>query len=69
MGLGILEPRHVTHIPVPGSVLLDTDIGTATAGPEAYLKRDPNRNDIILRPQPSDSPDDPLNWYVRIECR
>ena len=66
MGLGILEPRQIAHIPVPGSVLLDTDIGTATAtvGPEAYLKRDPQRNDIILRPQPSDSPDDPLNWYV-----
>ncbi|KAH6642143.1 major facilitator superfamily domain-containing protein [Boeremia exigua] len=58
MGLGVLEDRHMAAPP-----------GTSTIGASAVaedpsvdsseLKRD---GDIILQPQPSDSPNDPLNW-------
>ncbi|KAL5119984.1 hypothetical protein ACEQ8H_002082 [Pleosporales sp. CAS-2024a] len=57
MGLGVLDDAHMAVVP-----------GTATLGAEdqkdanvdtASLKR---HGDIILQPQPSDSPNDPLNW-------
>ncbi|KAI2484097.1 MFS transporter [Pyrenophora tritici-repentis] len=65
MGLGILDDRHMAAPP-----------GTSTindSGPEidskvdtSHFKRD---GDIILQPQPSDSPNDPLNWSpLRKEC-
>lgn len=65
MGLGILDDRHMAAPP-----------GTSTindSGPEidskvdtSHLKRD---GDTILQPQPSDSPNDPLNWSpLRKEC-
>ena len=82
MGLGILEDRHLDH--VPGTALLadmvDAEhhqfhgrkitsrcthprrsplLGRDTSG----LKHAKGRNvDIVLVPQPSDSPRDPLNW-------
>ncbi|KAF3053760.1 hypothetical protein E8E11_001901 [Didymella keratinophila] len=50
MGLGVLEDRQMAAPP-----------GTSTLGASdvAGLKRD---GDIVLQPQPSDSPNDPLNW-------
>ncbi|KAF1924216.1 MFS general substrate transporter [Didymella exigua CBS 183.55] len=58
MGLGVLEDRQMAAPP-----------GTSTLGASAAegdpvidtseLKRD---GDIVLQPQPSDSPNDPLNW-------
>lgn len=60
MGLWILEPH--TDEPVPGTVHLQ-------GGAERHLRNASNlkhgtgRNaDIVLAPQPSDSPNDPLNW-------
>ncbi|KAL9614753.1 MAG: hypothetical protein Q9167_000744 [Letrouitia subvulpina] len=63
MGLGILEPR--TSERVPGtSVILDDDRHPLNqSGFNANLKY--NRNGLIpvvLVPQPSDDPNDPLNW-------
>ncbi len=60
MGLGVLEPT--TGGPVPGTVLLDDAV--AEHGLETQqLKHGNGRNThIILVPQPSDDPDDPLNW-------
>ncbi|KXJ87813.1 major facilitator superfamily domain-containing protein [Microdochium bolleyi] len=60
MGLGILE-AHTTGL-VPGTVPLDDGItGSAVAG--VALKKGTGRfEDIILAPQPSDDPNDPLNW-------
>ncbi|KAK9478987.1 major facilitator superfamily domain-containing protein [Lipomyces japonicus] len=60
MPFGILEPKGVSR--VPGTVhLFEND--EITAGHDhqdlSNLKRD---GDIILVPQPSDSPNDPLNW-------
>ncbi|KAF2024085.1 MFS transporter-like protein [Setomelanomma holmii] len=50
MGWGVLEDRHMASPP-----------GTATIGADTAsgLKRHGN---IILQPQPSDNPNDPLNW-------
>ncbi|KAJ2984732.1 hypothetical protein NUW58_g5905 [Xylaria curta] len=61
---GILEDKHMDH--VPGTVLLaDADDIPAEYRtiPREHLKRGHGRNShIILAPQPSDSPNDPLNW-------
>jgi MFS family permease len=62
MALGILPDRHLDH--VPGTTLLD-ERGTAAGleGGEGHvsLKHD-SSGTIVLVPQPSDSPNDPLNW-------
>ncbi|EHY57324.1 hypothetical protein HRR83_002811 [Exophiala dermatitidis] len=65
MGLGILDDHHLDH--VPGTALLADMLdaqhhqfhGRDTTG----LKHGTGRNkDIVLVPQPSESPRDPLNW-------
>lgn len=60
MGLGVLEPDTTGH--TPGTVLLDQDAAESelvTSG----LKHSTGRNaNIILTPQPSEDPNDPLNW-------
>ncbi|KAF2661911.1 serine/threonine kinase 16 [Lophiostoma macrostomum CBS 122681] len=64
MGLGVLEDTHLQH--VPGTALLADLLdehnqyhGRDTSG----LKHAKGRNkDIVLVPQPSESPRDPLNW-------
>ncbi|KAI0811555.1 major facilitator superfamily domain-containing protein [Xylaria sp. FL0064] len=61
---GILEDKHMVH--VPGTVqLADTsDVPQEYRSvPQELLKHGHGRNEhIILAPQPSDSPNDPLNW-------
>ncbi|KAI0197493.1 major facilitator superfamily domain-containing protein [Astrocystis sublimbata] len=61
---GILEDKHMEH--VPGTALLSEskDIPAEYRNvPLDHLKRGTGRNSaIILSPQPSDSPNDPLNW-------
>ncbi|KAI5117939.1 hypothetical protein M0805_002052 [Coniferiporia weirii] len=62
MGLGILPDRHLGEN-VPGTSLLDDlhSHGVPRINPSATnLKR--GKGGIILIPQPSDSPNDPLNW-------
>jgi len=66
MGLGVLEDTRLEH--VPGTALL-TDVvgadhhhhhGTLDT---STLRHDKGRNsDVLLVPQPSRSPNDPLNW-------
>ncbi|KAF2203835.1 serine/threonine kinase 16 [Delitschia confertaspora ATCC 74209] len=65
MGLGILDDHHLDH--VPGTALLADMLdaqhhryhGRDTSG----LKHGTGKNkDIVLVPQPSESPRDPLNW-------
>jgi hypothetical protein len=68
MGLGVLEDTHLEH--VPGTALL-TDV-VDLGDPEHHhhgtldtslLKHDKGRDsDVLLVPQPSNSPNDPLNW-------
>ncbi|KAI5857327.1 MFS general substrate transporter [Durotheca rogersii] len=60
MGLGILEPH--TDEPVPGTVHLQAEAGRRLRN-RSRLKHGTGRHaDIVLAPQPSDSPNDPLNW-------
>ncbi|CAK7202830.1 hypothetical protein SEUCBS139899_005557 [Sporothrix eucalyptigena] len=62
MGLGVLEPRSATGT-VPGTVVLEAEAVDRVDGHSELLKRASGKhNDIILTPQPSDDPNDPLNW-------
>ncbi|KAF2188702.1 serine/threonine kinase 16 [Zopfia rhizophila CBS 207.26] len=65
MGLGILEDHHLQH--VPGTALLtdmlDSQQHQYHGRDTSALKHGTGRNkDIVLVPQPSESPRDPLNW-------
>ncbi|KAI9848685.1 MAG: hypothetical protein M1837_006772 [Sclerophora amabilis] len=63
MGLGVLRDRRMEH--VPGTVFVLDDISrTPARNPDnTRLKYDKNGTvPIILVPQPSDDPNDPLNW-------
>ena len=62
MGLGILEPDTVSH--VPGTVLLDQQ-AAQSEHQTGRLKHGTGRNShIVLAPQPSEDPNDPLNWWT-----
>ncbi|KAF2237603.1 putative MFS transporter [Viridothelium virens] len=63
MGLGILEDRKLEH--VPGTATLEesrVDLDTSQVAATG-LKTDKTGR-IILVPQPSDDPNDPLNWPI-----
>jgi hypothetical protein len=66
MGLGVLEPRSVEGHHVPGTVLLDTHDMNAEAELQLQasgLKKATGKNsELVLVPQPSTDPNDPLNW-------
>jgi len=63
MGFGILEPRDRT-VHVAGTVVLDSQAANVQAGDaSANLKMGTGSDShLILAPQPSDDPNDPLNW-------
>ena len=59
MGLWILEPK--SDEPVPGTVHLQREAELRIRN-TSHLKHGTGRNaDIVLAPQPSDSPNDPLS--------
>ncbi|GAA5859514.1 hypothetical protein JCM8547_006858 [Rhodosporidiobolus lusitaniae] len=58
--VGILEPVSAAVDP-PGTHLFDPPTSEETAA-SSRLKRHPRHADLILRPQPSSSLRDPLNW-------
>ncbi|KAI5852047.1 MFS general substrate transporter [Durotheca rogersii] len=65
MGLGVLEDKHLDH--VPGTALLTDVIGSDNFRYGRFnapaLRHAKGRDaDIVLVPQPSKSPNDPLNW-------
>lgn len=69
MGLGVLEDTHLEH--VPGTALLTdvVDLGDPEhhqhhgALDTSVLKHDKGKDsDVLLVPQPSNRPNDPLNW-------
>ena len=61
MGLGVLEDTRLEH--VPGTALLTDVVGPHGILDTSLLKHDKGRNsDVLLVPQPSRSPNDPLNW-------
>jgi hypothetical protein len=60
MGFGILDDTKLAH--VPGTVILDEEAGH-TEEQTANLKHGTGKDaHIILAPQPSEDPNDPLNW-------
>ncbi|KAH9893654.1 MFS transporter-like protein [Xylariomycetidae sp. FL2044] len=60
MGIGVLEDRHLDR--PPGTSKLGEQEAVGPDGSSTIeLKKD---GDIILVPQPSDSPNDPLNWSM-----
>lgn len=64
MPFGILEDRKLEHVPgtAPLSEIGRADLAVEANGIDrALLKHDPTRQ-IVLVPQPSDSPNDPYNW-------
>ncbi|TPX14727.1 uncharacterized protein E0L32_005122 [Thyridium curvatum] len=60
MGLGVLDPA--VHRLVPGTVALgEQALSQSIDG--IHLKKGTGRHaDVVLSPQPSDDPNDPLNW-------
>ena len=59
MGQGIIEPRQAV---VPGTIqLYDNEEESGTIATTVHLKHAPDGK-TVLAPQPSDSPNDPLNW-------
>ncbi|KAI0172984.1 MFS general substrate transporter [Hypoxylon sp. FL1284] len=66
MGLGVLEDKHLSQ--VPGTALLTDVIGPDHHHRHGGLDTSALRHakgkdsDIVLVPQPSKSPNDPLNW-------
>ncbi|KDQ63300.1 hypothetical protein JAAARDRAFT_202771 [Jaapia argillacea MUCL 33604] len=66
MGLGILEDKHLEHVPGT-SIFSDDPNAAAQAAYEgidlSLLKHGTGKNaHVVLVPQPSDDPNDPLNW-------
>lgn len=59
MALGVLEDRILEHVPGTVYVLDDASRTAVQAEHDSHSKRDKTGR-IILVPQPSDSPDDPL---------
>ena len=63
MPLGILEDTHLEH--VPGTALLEKVLNASLPEsgltPDVALKYDKSGT-IVLISQPSDDPNDPLNW-------
>ena len=66
MGLGILEDNYLEHVPGT-SVFNDDPNASALSAYEGLdlnkLKHGSGKNaHLVLVPQPSDDPNDPLNW-------
>ena len=59
MALGVLEDKTLEHVPGTVYVLDDANRTAIEAERDTHSKRD-RTGRIILVPQPSDSPDDPL---------
>ncbi|KAH7376294.1 major facilitator superfamily domain-containing protein [Plectosphaerella cucumerina] len=63
MGLGILESRSLEHVPGTTRYYDDPNRPQVANGADHGLKVDASgKLPIILIPQPSDDPNDPLNW-------
>jgi hypothetical protein len=62
MGLGVLEDHKLEHVPCTAPLNeLGREIYDTSGVDSTILKHDPT-GQIVLVPQPSDSPNDPYNW-------
>ena len=59
MGWGVLDDKRYPSI--PGTVNLNEKVDASKLEDWEY-EEPKKRGDIVLQPQPSDSPNDPLNW-------
>lgn len=59
MGLGILQSKTIGQ--VPATVILDETAAHSALSPSVKHIEDTNSR-IVLVPQPTDDPNDPLNW-------
>ena len=59
MGLGVLEDKKLERVPGTVYILDDASRTAVAAERDRHSKRD-KTGQIILVPQPSDSPDDPF---------
>ncbi|KAJ4376323.1 hypothetical protein N0V83_001606 [Neocucurbitaria cava] len=64
MPLGILDDNKIEHVPgtAPLNELGRTDLEIAASGIDRGLLKHDATGQIVLVPQPSDSPNDPYNW-------
>jgi hypothetical protein len=64
MGIGIIynQDNATADEEVPGTCMFGSSLQTVDDQLKATLKRDKKNSELILRPQPSDDPADPLNW-------
>jgi hypothetical protein len=64
MPLGIIDDNKLEHVPgtAPLSELGRTDLEIAASGVDRGLLKHDASGQIVLVPQPSDSPNDPYNW-------
>lgn len=60
MGFGILEPKTTAH--VPGTELLHDEAASTESAAQGLKHASGKDSHIILAPQPSGDPNDPLNW-------
>jgi len=69
MGFGVKEPKTVSGEHIPGtSLLVDIGNGNVELADHSALKHALGKSsDIILVPQPSDSPNDPLVSGISIK--
>lgn len=61
MVFGILEPK-TSVANVPGTKFLDVHDQVAVDSSQILKKGRGKNAHVVLIPQPSDDPDDPLNW-------
>lgn len=64
MPLGIIDDNQIEHVPgtAPLNELGRTDLEVANSGIDRGLLKHDASGEIVLVPQPSDSPNDPYNW-------
>ncbi|PMD21581.1 serine/threonine kinase 16 [Hyaloscypha hepaticicola] len=60
MGLGVLEDHKLAH--VPGTVLLNDEAANSDGVTQGLKHGTGKDSHIVLSPQPSEDPNDPLNW-------
>ena len=68
MAWGVLEDKRNPR--PPGTINLSDDSSKSNYDNEADVSKDPDlkkHGATILEPQPSDSPNDPLNWSMKIK--
>lgn len=62
MPLGVLEHAAGSGHHVPGTVFLDTKTNSSRLELSGLKKGTGKNSEVILVPQPSNDPNDPLNW-------